>query len=403
MKPAVLLLEDFERTLERRWIRAMLLLGIILVPLFGALDAVIAPPAVLHLFLSIRLLATLSCIIQYYILIRFTRKKRIVIHTYVFTFVVGGIISFMTTQLGGFESGYYAGLILVLITVNLFLPWRLWQGIINGILIVAPYLALNLLMTSNWRLADITSNLFFVLTALVITYAVAYNKHRLLLSLLLDADRKSKTDPKTGLLKYRTELLEQIIRMVGRFRDSLQDDHRFSIAYLRIDIDDFSHKNNAYGHAFGDEILVALARKIRKTVRPADYAIRFGGEEFDVILPYTDIAGARRAAERIMEGIRGLEFMRQGARIELTVSMGLSVTKIDMTQYLLAPKNKIFLDGTIQQLLILQKQADDACYDAKLAGKNRISEFSSEKEYDQIRREYAANPSEPRQFTEKPA
>lgn len=124
-----------------------------------------------------------------------------------------------------------------------------------------------------------------------------------------------------------------------------------------IDIDRFKLVNDTYGHDAGDDVLREFSARIRSTVRGADLACRYGGEEFVVVMPDTDAAAAAAVAERLRAIIEKTPFVLKGAgtAISLTASFGLSCSTGDA--------------DTPEQLL---KQADQALYKAKAEGRNRV-------------------------------
>jgi two-component system cell cycle response regulator len=168
-----------------------------------------------------------------------------------------------------------------------------------------------------------------------------------------EAQRLSLTDPLTGLANYRF-LRESLRREVERA-------HRFgrTLAVLALDLDRFKEVNEGYGHAAGDAVLAEFARRLRVEIREVDYAFRQGGEEFVVLLPETDAAGAVVVAERLGASVRGTPVTvaagqsGEPVHITMTVSIGIAVY----------PDH----DGTGPGLL---DAADDALYAAKTAGRD---------------------------------
>ncbi len=162
------------------------------------------------------------------------------------------------------------------------------------------------------------------------------------------------------------------------------------LSYLRLDIDDFSGINTRFGHEFGDEVLRAVAGTLRAAVRPTDYAIRYGGEEFDVILPYTASAGAQIVAEKLVRGIRLLSFSPAGQSLTVSASIGVTSLVVSLREYYDTAGDPERLKSFWSSLLVLQSQADHACYDAKASGKNCFRTYSDSKDYAAIRGSYAS-------------
>ncbi|TGK01089.1 stage II sporulation protein E [Leptospira semungkisensis] len=173
----------FVWVLEKKWIQTVCILGFTLVPLFGGLDYFIIPKEYLDenlgYFLTLRAFASVFVLIQYCILRFSSPNPWNTIHAYVFTFVVGGIITLMTTRLGGFESSYYAGLNLVLIAVNLFLPWNAVKGALNSSIILLQYLIVNLIFDNDYKLISIINNLYFLMGTMIISVTIAHFKFSL--------------------------------------------------------------------------------------------------------------------------------------------------------------------------------------------------------------------------------
>ncbi|MDO5895211.1 PleD family two-component system response regulator [Agrobacterium sp. Azo12] len=130
-----------------------------------------------------------------------------------------------------------------------------------------------------------------------------------------------------------------------------------SLSVCITDIDRFKVVNDTYGHDAGDEILKEFAARLRATVRGADLACRYGGEEFVVVMPDTTAEMAANIAERLRMSIEGKPFVLRssGQEINITASLGISCNSPNVE--------------TPEQLL---KEADNALYDAKRAGRNRV-------------------------------
>ncbi len=136
-----------------------------------------------------------------------------------------------------------------------------------------------------------------------------------------------------------------------RYLGSTLSATRLPAAVLFVDIDDFKSLNDRFGHEFGDKILCILASLLKKFVRGDDLVVRWGGEEFIVFLWNTSIEQALTIAERICRAVRDRE-LPLGA--EITVSIGCSGT------------------NDVDEVPLLVSAADNALYQAKHAGKDRV-------------------------------
>ncbi len=160
------------------------------------------------------------------------------------------------------------------------------------------------------------------------------------------------TDGMTGLFNYRHFMrsIQKEVRRALRFKHNL--------ALMMIDIDDFKIYNDTFGHPAGDELLKAIANALAKSVRPEiDFVARYGGEEFVIILPETDRKGALRVAERIRKNVSRINL--PGAQ---ALPLGLFSVSIGIAM----------LSDDVKDPAKFIKAADDALYNAKRAGKNRV-------------------------------
>ncbi len=133
------------------------------------------------------------------------------------------------------------------------------------------------------------------------------------------------------------------------------------LAIAILDLDDFKSINDRYGHDVGDEVLKKVADIVGVTLRKVDIFARYGGEEFVIAFPETGLSQAVAVAERLCKNIAEISLNPNCSPLHLTMSVGLTVTGPDS------------LD-----LMKLLKQADEALYQAKRKGKNRVEVFNSE-------------------------
>ncbi|MBI3597412.1 MAG: diguanylate cyclase [Nitrospirae bacterium] len=159
-------------------------------------------------------------------------------------------------------------------------------------------------------------------------------------------------DELTGLYNRRHVLEELKTEFSRSVRFSLP------LSCMEIDLDFFKDVNDRYGHQVGDRILRQISELFQKGFREPDILARIGGEEFLVILPQTDVQGALAKAERLREQVTQHVFtIDYGRTIRLTISIGVAV----------------YPDERIQNIDHLVKIADDALYQSKRDGRNRVS------------------------------
>ncbi len=166
-----------------------------------------------------------------------------------------------------------------------------------------------------------------------------------------ELERLASTDPLTLLANRRQFFvrLEAEIKRAHRRGESL--------ALVMLDLDHFKGVNDAHGHAVGDQVLKAVGVLLSSCVREWDMAARLGGEEFALILPTTDRGGAREVAERVRARILELRCRTdEGVEVTISASCGGAILSATVT--------------TGDQLLAA---ADDALYNAKARGRDRVS------------------------------
>jgi diguanylate cyclase (GGDEF)-like protein len=164
---------------------------------------------------------------------------------------------------------------------------------------------------------------------------------------LSDAEERAVTDNLTGLPNKRS-IEETLKRMAAQASRSAT-----VLAAIMLDLDHFKRVNDVYGHARGDEVLTAVGAAITGALRESDYAGRYGGEEFLILLPDTTRDGALITAARLLSAIANLRIATE--ELSITASLGVALMPDDA--------------DTSEDLFRL---ADRALYAAKQAGRNRI-------------------------------
>ncbi len=158
----------------------------------------------------------------------------------------------------------------------------------------------------------------------------------------------STQDPLTGLPNRR--LMEE--RLTAEV--ALAARHGHPVAIAMIDIDHFKRINDSFGHDVGDKTLVTIAKAISNALRAYDVCARWGGEEFLILLPETEVTDALAIAERLRASVEQCRFSELPPHSPLTISIGLAMHGKEAN-----------LDDTI-------KRSDAALYEAKNMGRNRV-------------------------------
>ncbi len=195
------------------------------------------------------------------------------------------------------------------------------------------------------RLEYVLSIVVFVIISLIFPAMIGYKLIDNQEKLINKIKRLSEEDYLTKLHNRRKihEILENEISRSKRYNSTF--------AVILIDIDNFKITNDKFGHNAGDQLLVQISDIIRKTIRESDIASRWGGEEFLVFCPHTNIDGAFSLAEKLRNNIEKNEFGEVGYK---TSSFG--VAHIEHAD-------------TVQSLI---QRADEALYSAKNSGKNMV-------------------------------
>jgi len=208
----------FLNGLIHQWMKTLMVIGV-LVPLFGILDYFILPPELVHRFWIYRMINSLFLMGQYAV-IHYTRPgKYSFIHGYLGSAATSLTIAQMTVDLGGFNSSYFQGLNLVIIVVNLLIPWKPMHSAINGSLTVCMYLAFNIVHSHPFDHQILISNLFFMISTVIISVSINYLRHNLIkkefqLRIELKAARDALWGEMEIAKKIQTSLLPERIRLM---------------------------------------------------------------------------------------------------------------------------------------------------------------------------------------------
>ena len=167
-------------------------------------------------------------------------------------------------------------------------------------------------------------------------------------AVLAQADEVSNTDPLTFLPNRRkiiVELQEEVIR---------SDRYKTPLSISILDIDHFKKVNDTYGHTTGDETLRSVAAKLRDHIRHPDVIGRYGGEEFLIVLPNSEVRAAGEQASRLCQQIRAMQIEANGYILSVTISIGIAQFKVGQENW----------EGFLHR-------ADEALYKAKEQGRDQ--------------------------------
>lgn len=172
---------------------------------------------------------------------------------------------------------------------------------------------------------------------------------RKLTALNAELERRATTDELTGLPNRRA--------FFDVARRELSRHQRFGepCMALMLDIDHFKSVNDTHGHDIGDLVLRAVAERLRDSVRKSDCPARLGGEEFALLMPNTDVAGGEVVAERMAATVREAPVPTPAGPLRVTATLGLTAMSAR--------------DQSVEEML---KRADEALYDGKRAGRDRV-------------------------------
>jgi len=213
---------------------------------------------------------------------------------------------------------------------------------------------LNLYLMVEVKLSTYTNNLktillFNLLSALAIVVFIVIVLYRIIQQHSKKLETLAFYDPLTQIYNRRyfeTSLLGQI---------AISKRYKSNLSVIFIDIDNFKYINDSKGHDIGDEILIIIAKIFKENIREIDMVARWGGEEFIILLPYSDIKEATQVAHKLKNRLENYTKIKTILSYALKASFG-------VTQY----KEGDDLDTII-------KRADDAMYISKKNGKNRVT------------------------------
>jgi diguanylate cyclase (GGDEF)-like protein len=213
-------------------------------------------------------------------------------------------------------------------------------------------LSLPVVLPPQPQPADVAYVVSHFLTVAAIVWAATAALQRMAMQSFcyrLRLQHEASTDALTGLANRR-EFERALPREIERARRM-----KLALTLAIVDVDHFKRVNDTYGHDVGDEVLRAVAHALQARTRRSDVLARVGGEEFALLMLGTAPPGARVVLERLREGVQALRVPTSAGEVACTVSIG-------MTEW----------HGGDADSRLIYKRADDALYDAKAQGRNRV-------------------------------
>ena len=362
----------FEKTL--RQVRLTLLFGAFLYGMFGILDCLVIPE--IRLYAWIIRFAVISPLLLLTYLLTHTRFYRKWMRICLFTagLVSGaGIVELIILAPFPGNHLYYSGVLLCVLFYIVFVPdfivasllsWSLF-GLYLVMVIFCSHITLPALMNNA------TAFLAFNFTGMFASYSferymrsdflqrrTIHERTEELRSALLDVEKArgeaealALLDPLTGMYNRR-----HFFALAERELERNVRNHN-PVSVIMLDIDHFKVINDTHGHQAGDQVLQEVATIISDNVRTADTPCRYGGEEFAILLPETDPAVSVTIGERIRQAIEAKKLKISEGSISITASVGIAS---------LAASDDSEID-------VLVGMADQALYEAKKSGRNRVS------------------------------
>lgn len=343
-------------------LRIELWLGTVMVPGFWALDWFVIPD---HVWLTLWIRGACAAV-GVGLLVLAARApaafvRRVDTFALSYSLLVAWSIAVMCFMHEGYESPYYAGIDLLVLCVGLLFSWSARTAVAFNLGIYAFYMApllLGLLEIRDFPAA--LTNQFFMLSTMLVTGLSQHYRRGLerrefeakeeQKRLLAEVQQLATVDPLTNLYNRRHffRLGEDEIDRARRYG------HPLSV--LMIDIDHFKSINDSHGHSVGDQVISTIAGRLANGLRKSDIAGRYGGEEFAMILPETDVANATSiVAERLRVAVADTPVETAVGPLKVTISVGVAA---------------VLKSG--ETLLDALTRADNGLYAAKRAGRNRV-------------------------------
>jgi len=367
----------FEKTLVQ--VRMALLFASFLYGMFGILDCHVIPGIKEYAWV-IRFLLVCPLLLIVFILTysRFYRKIMLP-SLFMAGFASGaGIIAMIVSAPSPANHLYYSGVLLCVLFYFVFIPDFIVASILSWSLFVLYVAMVSFCSEISLPVLMNNTSLFiaFNITGMFACYSferymrsdflqrcTIHKQTEELRAALLDvekarqkAEELSQLDPLTNLFNRRHFLSVAEQEFERNFR------HQHCLAIIMLDLDYFKVINDTHGHYVGDVVLQEVAEKIKGTIRRPDTPCRYGGEEFAVLLPETDLFAAERIGRRLQQVIEETNIETDKGPFSVTISVGIATLP----------------EGDTTEVDVLIDRADQALYEAKRAGRNQVKLWQSE-------------------------
>ncbi|MBT3193956.1 MAG: GGDEF domain-containing protein [Verrucomicrobia bacterium] len=305
-----------------------------------------------HIYHGAFLLTMIVLVILNYLLFRITHRALLYYDLTILTMAINSLYLLAT---GGVENTgalwIYLYPLLALYLQGIRKGALSLLGLIVGSFVVF-FAPARTLVTANYSPAFISRFVASMTSVTILSFVYEYSTqrtYRRLIAATAMLERLAKTDELTGLASRRAVLehLELELQRFVRYRETF--------AVILCDIDHFKQFNDTHGHDCGDLVLQAVSEILLESGRKVDIAGRWGGEEFLLVLPATELEGAVEVAERLRKAVEAFRIDYDGSLLSITLSCGVAVWREG--------------DGDHDALI---KRADICLYQAKEEGRNRV-------------------------------
>jgi len=269
---------------------------------------------------------------------------------------LAGLCSIYITQVASLNGASYvlASVVLIILYACRFLGFRFGLGVVLAFFLVVSHFLSGFLIGLPMR--EVLYMTAILGAATVIGTVSSYNWERTLRKAFIEQrllNELAQRDGLTGL--YNRRIFDDYVQRI--WRQARRD--QVSVEIIFIDIDHFKVYNDLYGHQAGDDCLRRVGQTISRAAKRAfDFSARYGGEEFVLVLYGPPEDYARTLPEQLRQGIIDLAIQHEGSHVAPTITVSIGVALAD-------PSSGRSLTGAIQA-------ADEALYEAKQSGRNRV-------------------------------